>query len=299
MSGLAIWTWKAWDRYLIQALLKDADHIELGVHDGPSEWERALVSSPTTVLLHINLSYCGLVPLRRAEMLDFLERRGVLVWNARVRDVTKPAIQRHNSRVGLPDTAASADGPGSELLMVKTSYNARGVPEGRLSPSERRALRYPEIRPARIHPDTEYPILCRSEIPVALWNDPYHFIERLITNDGNDFYRLYLTGERVVLSHGRTPRQVKRMEGHLERVNYFVVRAMATDSLGLSLLPTPASEAFRAGVHFADTFALDYGVVDVVTDNAGNSHIIDVGGTPYWGGDRQPGMLEHLRKGLP
>jgi hypothetical protein len=52
-----------------------------------------------------------------------------------------------------------------------------------------------------------------------------------------------------------------------------------------------------AGI-FMHRFKLDYGALDIVESEAAEFHVVDVNKTPYWGSERQPGLIEHLRLGL-
>jgi len=38
--------------------------------------------------------------------------------------------------------------------------------------------------------------------------------------------------------------------------------------------------------------------VDVVESESGEFYAVDLNRTPYWGNEKQPGMLEHLRLGF-
>ena len=289
--------WRAWNRFLITALLPHAIRIPLFLDESADHLLRRLDRSALesqTVLFHINLSQPGRLPQRRDLVIRRLKRQGVDVWNACVHDISKAAIQRWNRNIGLSHTEASRRGHGSELLIVKTQENAFGAPERRLSSVERVALGYPRLRSTPID-GAEYPVLTREQIPAEWWRRSDLFVERFIENRENEFFRFYIAGPRCVLSHCFSDDIVKRTRSTHDRINYLLTRQEATGLLYDAVLPPSARGALRSVLRFADAFALDFGAIDVVCDDHQNPYIVDVNPTPWWGNDEQPGLLEHLR----
>lgn len=298
--SIIVLEWGARGGFLIDALLPHATRIALSTGDSAYDLLRRVNGSPLAskvVLFHINLSEPGRLPKNREVVVERLRGGDVDVWNARVCEISKPAIQRWNRSLGLPDTEASRRGPKGQRLIVKTRLNAFGAPEQRLSAAERVALGYSPPRPTPID-GGEYPVLTRGDIPAEWWQRKDLFFERFIENGRGEFFRLYFAGPQCVLCHCFSNDLVKRTGNTSDRINYFLTRQAATQRFCDLILPSSASTALRNGVRFADAFGLHFGAIDVVCDHHGTSYVVDVNPTPWWGNDEQPGLLEHLRRGF-
>lgn len=248
-------------------------------------------------MVHVDLTEPQRLLRDAGELSRYVTGHGIALWNARVRDISKPSIQRWNRSLGLASTAAPRDGDPDELLIVKTRLNAFGRSEARLTPTDRSRLGLP--RRGREFTLGEYPVLRRRDVPVSLWRRRDLFLERWIANREGQFFRVYFAGERCVVCHCRSRAAVKRTSNAEFRANHLARRKDARRALFAAVMPELVVAVLQSAVRFADGFQLDYGALDFVCDDDDVPYIVDVNPTPWWGRDRQPGVLEHLRGGLP
>jgi hypothetical protein len=88
------------------------------------------------------------------------------------------------------------------------------------------------------------------------------------------------------------------MGGDLRRRNYWFWRHdKLLNAYSDNTVELPAALLSTVGT-FVDNFQLDFGALDVVESETGDYYVVDVNKTPFWGDERQPGLLEHLRLGL-
>jgi hypothetical protein len=152
--------------------------------------------------------------------------------------------------------------------------------------------------PGRIKGPSDYFVSRRADLAGDVWNDPALVVERYVKNPLGRFFRIYVALNAVVVSEAYTETPIKRMEGPIRRYNYFLWRQeerIYDDSNVALKLPPRLLEI--AGV-FLNRFRLDYGAIDVVESEAGEFYVVDLNKTPFWGKEKQPGLVEHLRLGF-
>jgi hypothetical protein len=284
--------WQAWKNYLAWAALPEVEAISIdAAASALSLAERVLQAGGGTahaVLLHIDTSHPGRLPRGRAEFVARMEREGLPVWNRAVMDITKTRVQEHNARLGFPTTSAARDGDPDERVIVKSNFNAHGIPESQL----------PGFQPTPIS-GREYPVMRRVEVPQEWWSDDRLFVERYVENATGRFFRFYLAGELCVLSSGTSPDAVRRIQNRGGHRNFL----MRVDQVGApriaSVLDAAEVDAFGRAVAYSRTFGLDYGSLDLVMDDAGEPFVVDTNATPFAGEMvTDPDLVAHLRRGL-
>jgi hypothetical protein len=293
--------WNTQPGSLLAVLLPDARRLRLDPREESDALLRRIArldARPARVLLHVDLTDQRRLLPERGRVLRALRRRGIEAWNARLDNVSKPSIQLANRRLGLPDTFASRQGRGGELVIVKTRRNYFGEPERGLSAVERRALGYTRRWSTPLDGYEEYPVLSRARVPPSWWRSRGVCVERFVTNRDGEFFRMFVAGPRCVLCVCRSPALVKRPDGANVELSILVTRARATDPSGARRLPPAAWRAFRNAVRFADAFGLDYGAIDIVRDDRAVPYVIDVNPTPWAGAALQPEFRDYLRGGF-
>lgn len=207
--------------------------------------------------------------------------------NHRVVDISKRAVQAELARLGFAVTEAPRRGDPRELVIVKTNYNAGGKQERKLRRGRR--VRLGIAPPSRVITRSRgYRVLPRADVPDAYWGDPALFVERYVSNAAGRYFRAYVLHDRLVVSTIISTRRVKKADPGLPRENHLLVRGNAHDGV---------AEPLRVLLErFTHALSLDYGTLDVVVDDAGAFHLVDVNTTPYWGrAESQSALLDHLR----
>jgi hypothetical protein len=144
----------------------------------------------------------------------------------------------------------------------------------------------------------DYFVSRRGDLAPDVWNDPTLVVERYVKNPLGRFFRVYVAVNAIVISEAYTDTLVKRMEGRIRRHNHFLWRQgerIYAESNAAADLPPRLLETAGA---FLNRFHLDYGAVDVVENETGEFYEIDLNKTPFWGDEKQPGLLEHLHLGF-
>lgn len=292
-----VYDWSCWKGTLIANVVADARRIRARIAESPQALANRLPRRVDRFIVHLDISENTPFVADPAELVRVLTARGVEVLNAFGHDIRKRTIQACCHSYGLPSLAAAMAGDGDERLIVKTDLNSGGSREQLLSPQQRERFKLP-ARPSLLKGPSGYFVARRSEIGAEVWADPDLVVERYVANPLGRFFRLYVAGNAVVLSEAYDQVLVKRMGGQERRYNYRLWREGPTlrqlDADGQKL---PAGLLRTAGV-FADRFRLDFGAIDIVESDADEYFVVDVNKTPYWGTERQPGLLEHLTPGL-
>jgi hypothetical protein len=235
-----------------------------------------------------------------ADALDFvrtLSTCGVVALNCLSRDIRKRTVQARCKAYGIPHLAATRDGRADELLIVKTDLNSGGTREQLLPAQQKQKFNLPASI-GRLNGPSGYFVKQRGELGADIWNDPDLVVERYVTNARGRFFRIYVAANAIVISEAFDHRDVKRMGGDLRRRNYWFWRHdKLLNAYSDNTVELPAALLSTVGT-FVDNFQLDFGALDVVESETGDYYVVDVNKTPFWGDERQPGLLEHLRLGL-
>lgn len=286
---------------LVRLLLPRAPRVEIRTNESADELLSRVLRPkvhPAVVLLHIDFTDQYRLPLERERFVRELSARGVAIWNARLMTVSKSAIQQANVRLKLPHTKASADGPATELVIVKTRYNAWGCVERDLTSEERRALGYRRSGSSPIDGNAEYPVLPRHKIPTAWWSSRRLHLERFVSSADAESLRIVLAGQHCAFCLYESEALVRRPENGRFTVCYLMTRQRASDPTGARRLPAHVWTAFRNTMRFAAALGVDYGAIDVAFDQDRVPHIVDVNPTPWGGSYLQPEIRAYLRGGF-
>jgi hypothetical protein len=296
-SGICVYDWSLWKPMLIKNIAPDARGIRAKFQERPERLLRRLPRGTDCVVVHLDISDNGPFIANPREWARVLTGRGIKVLNLDVQDIRKRTVQAACVAYGLPSLIATPDGPGDELLIVKTNLNSGGVPEQTLTARQRARFDLPR-EPGRINSPKEYFVSPRANVAPEIWKDPELVVERYLTNAAGRFFRIYILHSAVVISEGYSQDKLKRMGRDVRRKNHWLWRE------GERIAPHSGSGAelpvglLRTLGIFAARFHVDYAAIDIIESATGTFHIIDVNKTPYWGSEHQPGLLEHMRLGL-
>lgn len=300
MSGdkVAVLEWRAWEGFLLTHVLgDDAERIEVDpFRELPSEEVDRICDSFATVCFQINLSVRGRLPLRIRDLTNRFIERGVFVVNGFVQDIRKSSLQTHLETIGLGSVKVTPSGSSHEVLIVKTDLNYGGDLERHLPPESIAAAGFENLISPEIKGAYYYKIVLREMLPPEIWNDPAITIEKYIDNAENSFYRVYFSGERVIIVKAYAARIIKKLSNDPRDTNYVTdlehLKA-GTDRLELS------ENLKRYLVTFLEQTAVEFGCLDIVHDGNDNYYIIDLNLTPYAGRRTiDPFLTKFLREGL-
>jgi hypothetical protein len=300
MSGdkVAVLEWRAWEGFLLTHVLgDDAERIEVDpFRELPSEEFDRICDSFATVCFQINLSVRGRLPLRIRDLTNRFVERGVFVVNGFVQDIRKSTLQKHLETIGLNSVRVTPSGSSHEVLIVKTDLNYGGDLERHLPPESIAAAGFEHLISPEIKGAYYYKTVLREMLPAEIWHDPAIMIEKYIDNAENSFYRVYFSGERVIIVKAFAARIIKKLSNDPRDTNYVTdlehLKA-GTDKLELS------GKLKRDLVTFLEQSAVEFGCLDIVHDGNDNHYIIDLNLTPYAGRRRiDPFLTNFLREGL-
>lgn len=292
---LAIYEYMAWKGYLLPALAPGALRVTARLEQSSGDVLGQIPSSCRSFAFHINLTFAQRLPGDRLQLLDALRARGVHVWNADAVDISKRSLQAACARLGLPTVRAERAGDPDELVLIKTNYNFHGLKESGLSRAERSALGYEEPRGCIDADGGVYKVQRRSEVLDDVWKSNHWVVERYISNRSDEFHRVYLAGSSLVLSRVVDASRFKKMPEGIARTSWFFrIPTTTSPTEGETRPELVAHQALLA----ARAMNIDFGALDVVSDDAGAVFVVDVNTTPYWGAGGHPELLAHLRAGL-
>jgi hypothetical protein len=296
-SDTFVYDWSGWKGSLITTISPRARRIRAKVSASPQRCANRLPRRAKLLIVHLDISDNAPFIEDAGEFGRSVSERGVTVFNAAVSDIRKRSVQACCKAFGLPSVRAAADGNPEEMLIVKTDLNSGGTQERQLPAKLKARFKLP-VRAGLINNASEYFVKRRADVDIKVWDDPELVVERYMANRLGRFFRVYFAGNAVVISEAYDATDVKRMGGDIRRQNYWLWRQediLRGHSGSEPALP-PALLA-TAG-RFAHGFKLDYGALDIVENDGGEFYVVDVNKTPYWGTERQPGLVEHLRLGL-
>ena len=280
-SKVAVLEWKAWDGFLLAHVLgDDAVRIETDpFREFPSVQFDRVCDSFTTVCFQINLSVRRRLPLRIRDLTNRLVERGVYVVNGLVQDIRKSTLQAHLEAIGLSTVKAAPSGSPDEILFVKTDLNYGGELERWLPPESIAAgglehLVSPSLGAYR------YKTVKRGMLDESIWTDPAIVVEKYIANAENSFYRVYFSGERVIIVKAFAPGIIKKLSSDSRDTNY--VTDLEHLKAGTDELPI-STTLKRDVATFVENTPVEFGCLDIVHDGHDNHYIIDLNLTPYAG----------------
>ena len=238
----------------------------------------------------------GRLPLRIRDLTNRFVERGVFVVNGFVQDIRKSTLQTHLETIGLPSVKVAPSGSSHEVLFVKTDLHYGGDLERHLPPESIAAAGFERLISPEIKGAYYYKTALRETLPAEIWNDPAIMIEKYIDNAENSFYRVYFSGERVIIVKAFAARIIKKLSNDPRDTNY--VSDLEHLKAGRDQLEL--SETLKRNlVTFLEQSAVEFGCLDIVHDGNDNFYIVDLNLTPYAG--RRPidsFLTNFLRAGL-
>lgn len=296
-STVAVLEWRAWDGFLLAHVLgADAARIETDpFREFPSVQFDRVCDSFTTVCFQINLSVRDRLPLRIRELTDRFLERGVYVVNGLVKDIRKSTLHAHLEAIGLPSPKAAPSGSSDEILFVKTDLNYGGDLERWLLPESIAAGGLEDL----IAPDFgayHYKTVERGKLREGVWTDPAFVVEKYVSNAENSFYRVYFSGQQVIIVKAYARGIIKKLSSDPRDTNFVSDLAhlkAGTDNLSIS------ATLKREVATFVDNTPVEFGCIDIVHDGHDKHYIIDLNLTPYAGNKEHDAYLTNfLRMGI-
>ncbi len=283
--------------YLVDGLFAQVQHIPLAVGQDAASLLAQIEQEVRWFAWHVFVTYKGNIPRDREALCAGLRERGIFSINEGVIDASKRHTQAVLSRLGLPTTAAGAEGDPEELLFFKSNYNFGGVAERRLSQEVRD---YFGIQlPHRLTPlFRNYNVYRRKQFKPEAFEIKDIFLERYVANKQHVFFRAFIAFDAVVLSRVVNKEVIKKAAHGEQRDDYFF--SFEEAEAGFPSAPDDLVRRVMSDMHrFCRAFKLDMGGVDVLLDDAGTPYIIDANPTAYGGENlKRPGIWQHLVDGL-
>ena len=279
-----IYEWDAWWQFKLSRAVPEAVRLTATPGESADEVLARCPPDASAFAFHINATYSGEFPHGRAALVSGLEARGIVPINASVVDISKRWVQAQCAAAGLSVAAASVDGDPDERVIVKTDQNYGGRSERMLTEAQRTALGV--SRPSTEVPTAhEYPVMARRDVPAAWWVDPALAIERYVANRANEIYRVSVAGSRVDILRMVNPQLIKKVSDAQTIATLFGTR----DQLERGTVRGLDADVGRTIVRFVGAARMDFGGLDVITDDVGRPYIIDVNTTPF-------GLINSLRR---
>jgi hypothetical protein len=276
---LAVIEWNAWIDFLAPAIWPAANWIGARPGQDAMDLVDSVPSGTTHVLYQINLSDWTRFLRNEEELLVWFRARGIKPLNHRAKEISKRHLATNCRLLGLPDLTAERQGDPNQMLFIKTNSNCGGEPEINLSPAAKRMLGVID-EDTPIHGSGGYLVRRRCEIPCDWWDHTGLCIQRLVTNQSGTFRRIYVVGDRLVISESTTAATIKKMGYGLPRTNWYL-------ESGQPMLTTPQNliSLSRRARLLSWQIGMDFGALDVVIDEDQHNYFCDVNPTPYWGED--------------
>lgn len=294
---VAVLEWRAWSGFLLTNVLGDcAVRIEIDpFSEFPSEQFERVCDSFPTVCFHINLSVRSRLPLGVRDLTDRFVERGLYVVNGLVQDIRKSTLQAHLEAIGLPSLKAAPSGDAGEILFVKTDLNYGGDLERWLPPETITAAGFEHLISADIGA-YHYNAVERRVLEDSIWTDPSIVIEKYVTNHEDSFFRVYFSGEQIIIVKAFTPGIIKKLTSDPRNTNFVI----DLESLKEGDDDLPISAKLKRDVAtFVENTPVEFGCIDMVHDGHDNHYIVDLNLTPYAGAGGADDVLDSfLRLGI-
>lgn len=289
-TNWVVYHWLSDSGYFIHALVPDFRPIAARVGDTLNDVLQNVPAGTTDFAFHLNCTITERFPEGRPALVNALRARGIRVLNAATTDISKQRVQRVCKELGLNTVTASRDGEPDERIIVKTDLNFGGDSEWALSDDQRAALSIREGSDIIWKPE-HYRVLARKDVEARWWDDPRLVRERFVANRDDRWYRVFVFLDRLAVCELTNPNEIKKVnESRVLRV----WRVRLTEQAVPEDAPAGLIEDLR---RFVRAFPLDFGTVDVVADDAGGHHIIDVNTTAAYNYPIE-GVVEYMRGAL-
>lgn len=283
--------WEAWDQFLLPYVLPDARRVSIdpfSCNANSLEIEQAQL-----ICFQLNLSCIDELPFVPRVLTNKSAHRNATLINVDSNDITKRRLQSILMTHNLGSLLVESPTDDDYLVIVKTNLNHGGVVEKRNSdrlPSEAACKQFicDDLGPM------SYPVLHVREVPDSLFSDKAYSVERFVTNEHEYFYRVYFAGARRVAVKAYCPGPIKKISGTDEDRNFAFHCA---DQSNIVDILNPS--AVNISVALPALMHAEFGCIDIVVSDEGQSYAVDFNTTP-WAGSVRPGddILEYLRGGL-
>jgi hypothetical protein len=294
-NEIVVYEWQAWTGFLFPSIFPHSTRLTACIGEWHSDVILRLPANFSLFVFHISLTHTASIPHHRRLLCEELMARDVTVLNADATNISKTFIQATCERLGLKTTTANREGDEQERLIIKTNWNFGGEAESSIPIHESRLLGL-----GNFSPDIDsrsYRILKRSEIPDSIWNRTDLVIEHYIENQRNWFYRAYWLARKLVISRVIDPAPIKKMPEGIERQSwFFTMQDNGVDACGI--VDREIERLSRYLFLFIQETRIDFGAIDVVTDDSTSYYVIDVNTTPFWGGSGHEDIISFLRSGV-
>ena len=290
----AILQWQAWDKFLIQYLLPEAQIIDVILLEDCKYILDQLDKDITHCVLHVDLSNCEKVISNIELLIKTLRSRNILVLNFDYLDLSKKKLQATLKSIGLPTVGSLSYIKEDDLVIVKSNANYGEEREKLLSDSERKCLGV-TLSSAYEFSSRNYLVYPYKEIGQDILNDPAIAVERYIHSEDDTFFRVYIAGNSMIIVKAYCEGKIKKLSGDERDINCFALKndlASIANVDGYSKVLASTLETFIRNVN------IDFGSLDIVhRDN--EYFIVDVNTTP-WGGEHEieEMIVNFLRSGL-
>jgi hypothetical protein len=252
---------------------------------------------PSAILFHLNLTnYRSFFSDTNAPH-KVARKFGVKVLNYGLYNISKKWLQGILTTLNLPSTNIKRENiKGNEKVIIKSDFNYGGLYERNLS--QRALTRLGIICDfSQIPRFNEYRVLEAQHVPENLWTQEGLIIEKFIENDQDTYIRVFKYFNRYVLVKLKVPdKDIKKMSDSRDRRRFFYEKEQ---------IPLITDKEFKDAIIVADNFFsglnIDFGTVDIVTDNNGVNYIVDFNdtpfwGRPYWGAGNETNLISYLSK---
>jgi hypothetical protein len=295
---VAVLEWRAWDGFLLTHVLGDQGvRIETDpFSEFPSSVFDRLCESVSVVCFQINLSVRSRLPLRIRDFTNRLVERGVYVVNGLVQDIRKSTLQAHLESIGLPSLRTTSSGPADELLFVKTNLNYGGDLERWLPPEHIAAVGLELLISTDIGGAYYYKTVERGMLQEDIWKDPAIVVEKYITNFEDSFYRVYFSGQQIIIVKAFAPGIIKKLSSDPRDTNFVTdLEHLKAGTDDLSISTTLKLDVAT----FVEKTPVEFGCIDIVHDGHDRHYIVDLNLTPYAGKRVADAFLiDFLRAGI-
>lgn len=246
------------------------------------------------LLFHVDLSDTRRTPQGRAALLDWLQARGIACLNAGCEDLSRRRLQARLRALSLNSVGLTADAAARTRVIVKTNPNHGGEAEMRLAQHERDLLGI-GFRGAPFVAGRQYKVMPLQEVPAAVAANPDYVIERFVGNRADLFFRAYVSGTAVVVVKAHCASEVKAISGDPRDENW-AFHAEDLQAPGDAAIAGKVRQAIHTIVRAED---LHFASLDIVQDDDGEPHVVDLNTTP-WGGKAplDPQIAGLLREGF-
>jgi hypothetical protein len=290
----------AWAGYLVCHLFPQAAVIpwraDLAAEDVADSMGRHAsgTSADAALLFHVDLSDTRRTPRERPQLMGWLRSRGIAGLNAGCDDLSRRRLQQRLRALSLNTVAIDPRPADDTRVIVKTDPNHGGEAELRLSPQERAMLGV-SFEGAWFAHSREYRVLPLRDVPPEVLAHPDYAVERYVDDGSGVFFRVYVSGTAVLVVKAHCDQQIKAVRGDARDENWGF-RLDELDDLADAAIPSKLARAIRTFVLAED---LHFGSIDIVPDERGEPHVVDLNTTP-WGGkvpiDEE--IAEFLREGF-